>query len=190
MVKKRSRKSHHKREQSPLRKDVLIVFGILLFLAGLLKACAPAPPPPEPPPVSPLPPSPSPAPSPIEEIEEEPEEVEEPEETPKEEEKVEEVVVEEVEEEPATKTHNVLITKEGFVPEELIIEVGDTVIFENQRQINSLKSAVVVGNSRCNKVKSGVLSLGESYEYTFTKTTNCQVLETIIKSAIMTIKVG
>lgn len=195
MAKKRAR---HKRKS--LHREVLIVFGLLLFFAGLLKACAPAPPQPEPSPPTPLLPPSEPAPSPIEEVEEEVTEEEEKVEEPEivEEKPVEpveevleesEIVENESNEVTPTTTHTVQLTKEGFVPETLTINAGDTVVWENQRQINNLKTALLVGNFRCKDIKSPLMDLGEQYQYTFTKIGKCDVLDTITKYALMRITI-
>jgi len=81
------------------------------------------------------------------------------------------------------------LTSSGFDRTDITINQGQTVRFVNQRQINALTTASLTGNYACNKVKSGTLKFGESYEYTFFKPTKCQVLDVIVSSAIVKITV-
>ena len=63
-------------------------------------------------------------------------------------------------------THYIDITKTGFIPNKLIIKVGDTVVWKQTRAGN-LKQAVVQGTRNHIGVKSLIMYEGEQFQKTF-----------------------
>jgi plastocyanin len=108
-------------------------------------------------------------------------------------EEVEEIVEEVVIEEPTgpiSEQHLVMITDDGFEPEELTINVGDTVTWENVRSKSPTK-AIVIGVHSCNDVKSKIYDTGNSYSFTFQETNEeCTVVDGVYETmAPMTVVV-
>lgn len=108
------------------------------------------------------------------------------EETPSEsmvEETPQEPVTEQVEEtETAEATHTIKFVGEKFEPEELKVKVGDTVVWQNDRDSPQLNKAMVVGTKGCTFLKSKLLGSGEKYEYTFTEPVECEIVDGYVTS--------
>jgi hypothetical protein len=65
------------------------------------------------------------------------------------------------------KEHIVLLDDSGFSPDELTIAIGDTVTWVNVRV--EFDSALLIGAQKNTHIKSEMLSVGESYSYTFSE---------------------
>ena len=76
-------------------------------------------------------------------------------------------------------THFVELTAEGFVPAELAINVGDTVVWQNVRS-GQISKAMVIGVRECGKVRSKVLEAGESFSWTFDWSAKCTIVDGIM----------
>ena len=77
-------------------------------------------------------------------------------------------------------TYIVDITDDGFLPEELTIKIGDTIKWVNARiEGGSLSQVLIIGTLTCTKIKSSILKVGESYEYTFEKAETCKIQDGI-----------
>ena len=78
----------------------------------------------------------------------------------------------------------------GLDKEKLTVKVGQTVIFENDRQ-GHYKLGFVVGNRVCRDLKSGFFNSGESYTWTFTEEQTCWVSDGIFTTeAVKIVVVG
>ena len=94
---------------------------------------------------------------------------------------VEDVVIEEPTG-PVSEQHLVMITDDGFEPNEITIDVGDTVTWENVRSKSPTK-AIVIGVHSCNKVKSRIYDTGDSYSFTFEETNEeCTVVDGVYET--------
>ncbi len=108
----------------------------------------------------------------------------------KKEEKKEELKVEEKKEETEPETNNttetvaiptahiIEVKKEGFVPAELTIKVGDTVEWKVTRA-GYLHSAMILGTQNCVNIKSKVLNTGESFQWKFAQAEKCTYIDGI-----------
>ena len=96
----------------------------------------------------------------------------------------EEIGAEQVMEEiaAASAAHTVKFVGTEFEPEELRVKVGDTVIWQNDRDSPQLNKAMVVGTKSCVSVKSKLLESGETFEYTFTEPMVCEVVDGYVTS--------
>lgn len=81
-------------------------------------------------------------------------------------------------EELDSQIHLVEITADGFNPDTLTINTGDTVKWVNKRSGN-LKQAMVIGNSPCSNIKSKMLMPGDEFSWTFSNLVKCKFVEAI-----------
>ncbi len=81
----------------------------------------------------------------------------------------------------------VQMTDDGFVPETLTLNVGDTITWVNEREDPPLHQAMVVGLRLHNDILSPVLLPGETYTWTFTETGEYDIVDGILSSASMEI---
>ena len=79
-------------------------------------------------------------------------------------------------------TQTIKFVGTAFEPQELTVKVGDTVVWENDRDTPQLNKAMVVGTKNCVSVKSSILATGEKYKYTFTEPGTCEVVDGYITS--------
>lgn len=84
---------------------------------------------------------------------------------------------------PESKIHVVSMDSEGFTPKEITVGVGDTVVWENNRDGQAINKAMVIGVRTCGKVKSKFFLPGESFSWTFDEAGEC-----IFVDGIMTTK--
>ncbi|MBI4983436.1 hypothetical protein HZC32_02230 [Candidatus Woesearchaeota archaeon] len=84
---------------------------------------------------------------------------------------------------PEPKTHTVLVDTKGFSPAELNIKAGDTVEWKIVRN-GYLHQGMILGTQNCIKIKSKVLSSGESFKWTFDKAGNCTIVDGITTTQI------
>jgi len=75
------------------------------------------------------------------------------------------------------------------VPLDLVIKVGDTVRWENTRTDVKLNKAMVVGAQKCSMVRSPLLQSGDSWEYTFTETGKCVIVDGYITTNVGSVMV-
>ena len=87
-----------------------------------------------------------------------------------------------------SKTHDVKIKLTEFDPNEITINVGDTVEWENVREGN-LHLAMVIGAQKCTIIKSEVLDTGETFSWTFENVETCTVIDAITTTQIMKVHV-
>ncbi len=80
-------------------------------------------------------------------------------------------------------THTIEVKKEGFVPAELTIKVGDTVEWKVTRA-GYLHSAMILGTQNCVSVKSKILNTGDSFKWTFDKAGTCTIVDGITTTQI------
>jgi plastocyanin len=78
------------------------------------------------------------------------------------------------------RVHRIKITEDGFEPEELTINVGDKVIWQNVRD-GRLKKALVLGSRQCINIKSNSLETGDTFEWTFNQAEKCIFVDAITK---------
>ena len=111
------------------------------------------------------------------------------------EEVVEEPVVEEEEEDQALTggaiqiagdVYEVTINETSFVPTTLTIKAGDTVVWN---VIREKTTSLVLGTRTCINIKSGMLSTGDTFSYTFTEPRECIFVDGVIVSAILKVTV-
>ncbi|HLC90565.1 MAG TPA: hypothetical protein VJI15_02250 [Candidatus Nanoarchaeia archaeon] len=76
----------------------------------------------------------------------------------------------------------------GLDKEKMTVKVGQTVIFENDRQ-GHYKLGFVVGNRVCRDLKSGFFNSGESYNWTFVEEQTCWVSDGIFTTEAVKIVV-
>jgi len=108
------------------------------------------------------------------------EEVKEPVKEVAEEPKVEEPVVTE-----KVETVDIKVTKEGFVPDELRVKVGDIVTWENVDDDKKYDRPMILGTQKCIKLKSDRLEPKELYSFTFEETMECKIVNGILPSQVM-----
>ena len=84
--------------------------------------------------------------------------------------------------------HVVKFVSDGFEPNEITINVGDTVRWENERTGN-LNQGMVIGSRWCISTKSGVLEEGESFEFTFDRAGDCIIIDGIVTTLTMKVKI-
>jgi len=96
----------------------------------------------------------------------------------------EQVEVEQVVEEVETVgvTHTIKFVGKNFEPENLTVKVGDTVVWQNDRNVTSLNKAMVVGTQKCSYLKSPILESGETFEWTFTEPGTCKIVDGYLTS--------
>lgn len=101
----------------------------------------------------------------------------------------EKVEVEQVTEEIETvsATHTVKFINRTFEPKELTIKVGDTVVWQNDRDAPGLNKAMVLGTQKCSSVKSKILETGETFEWTFTESGTCKIVDGYLTSNFGTV---
>lgn len=76
-------------------------------------------------------------------------------------------------------THFVELTDGGFEPNMLTIKAGDTVVWQNVRTGN-INKALVLGVRECAKIRSKLMTPGESFSWTFDEPVKCTVVDGII----------
>lgn len=86
-------------------------------------------------------------------------------------------------------THIVEITKFGFKPNRLKISVGDTVEWR-QAEDSPLPKVFIQGAQKCNNVRSGYFTKGESFKHTFYEPAYCNFIEGSTTTIFMNIIVG
>ncbi len=84
--------------------------------------------------------------------------------------------------------HEVQLVKTGFSRSSITVNVGDTVEWTNTRTSNPSKG-MLIGTQKCRKIKSGSLSPGDSYGYTFTEPQRCVVVDAFMTTQAMTVVV-
>ncbi|PIN76604.1 hypothetical protein COV17_01845 [Candidatus Woesearchaeota archaeon CG10_big_fil_rev_8_21_14_0_10_36_11] len=93
-------------------------------------------------------------------------------------------VEEEAVDEGLPKTHVIEMTGIGFGKDVLTINVGDTVEWKNSRN-GGYTNAMVIGTMWCRDVKSSIFEPGLSYQYTFTETGTCTIVDGIFTTETM-----
>jgi len=83
------------------------------------------------------------------------------------------------EDEPQVVTYTVKMTADGFSPDKLYINVGDTVIWKNTRY-GTINKAMIIGVRECSKVRSGFLKSGESFAWTFDTPISCTLADGVM----------
>ena len=111
-----------------------------------------------------------------------------PEQTPEEIPEELETPSEPIEEPTLSETHTVKILKTGFEPNELSVNVGDTVEWINERE-GTLNKAQIIGSRQCTSIRGPILLTGESYSYTFEEEEECLFVDAITVNQIMTVTV-
>ena len=89
---------------------------------------------------------------------------------------------------PSSTTHTVNLIDGGFDTPELLIKVGDTVVWQNLRE-GYVKKALIVGSSPCTKIKSSIFMPGGVYKYTFTEARTCLIADGIFTTQTMKVVV-
>lgn len=84
--------------------------------------------------------------------------------------------------------HSVEIDMAGFVPNNLTIKAGDTVRWTVLRSGN-LDKAMINGAQICVNVKSGILTTGESFEWTFDEPLKCNIVDGITLNHVLRLTV-
>ncbi|HLD80131.1 MAG TPA: hypothetical protein VJA18_06240 [Candidatus Nanoarchaeia archaeon] len=85
-------------------------------------------------------------------------------------------------------THFVDLTSEGFEPNELTIQAGDTVVWQNVRS-GQISKAFVIGVRECAKIRSKILTPGESFSWTFEEPIKCTIVDGIMTTVESKIEV-
>lgn len=89
---------------------------------------------------------------------------------------------------PSSATHTVNLIDGGFDTPELLIKVGDTVVWQNLRE-GYVKKALIIGSSPCTKIKSSIFMPGGVYKYTFTEARTCIIADGIFTTQTMKVVV-
>ncbi len=99
-------------------------------------------------------------------------------------------VVEEVAEEAeaAGSIHTVKVTDAGFNPDQVSINAGDTVVWENVRT-GKINNAMILGTKLCTKIKSEIFAPGETFEWTFDDPEPCTIVDGIYTNKVMKVLV-
>ncbi|MBU1111308.1 MAG: hypothetical protein ABIG93_04845 [archaeon] len=82
--------------------------------------------------------------------------------------------------------HYVEVNEDGFEPDELTINVGDTVVWNNERT-GRLDQMMIVGAQKCTGIDSGFLEFGDSFEWTFDEAKTCVIVDGITTTQLMKI---
>tara|TARA_Y100000310_G_scaffold276540_1_gene293745 strand:+ start:1236 stop:1808 length:573 start_codon:yes stop_codon:yes gene_type:complete len=85
-------------------------------------------------------------------------------------------------------TYTIQFVDDGFDPTELTISAGDTVVWENARTGNYLQ-AMLLGTRTYTDIKSDLLEVGESYNYTFEEAGEYIFVDAILTTYVNTITV-
>jgi len=85
-------------------------------------------------------------------------------------------------------THDVKIDLTEFNPDEITINVGDTITWTNVREGN-LHLAMVVGTQQCTSIKSEMLDTGDTFSWTFEEVETCTFVDAITTTQIMKVYV-
>jgi len=85
-------------------------------------------------------------------------------------------------------THDVKIDLTEFNPDEITINVGDTITWTNVREGN-LHLAMVVGAQQCTGIKSEMLDTGDTFSWTFEKVETCTFVDAVTTTQIMKVHV-
>lgn len=82
---------------------------------------------------------------------------------------------------PEETTHVIEINNTDFIPEEITIEAGDTVVFKNVRS-GRFEDALILGASYsdCRDMESPTFGPGEEFSYTFEEPGKCVFIDAII----------
>ncbi len=90
---------------------------------------------------------------------------------------------------PTAVVHTVSMVSTGFDPELLEINAGEKVVWKNERS-GPVKNAMIIGAQKCAKVRSSTLQRDQSYEWTFTQSGKCIVVDGFMttKTMMITIK--
>ncbi|MFH1276698.1 MAG: hypothetical protein ABIH82_06320 [Candidatus Woesearchaeota archaeon] len=95
--------------------------------------------------------------------------------------------------ESKSKTHIVDLIDGGFdvdpTTKSISIAVGDTVEWKNIRD-GSFKKAMIIGTRNCNKIKSKIYDVGESYSWKFDQAGTCLIADGIYTRQAMSVIVG
>ena len=95
-------------------------------------------------------------------------------------------VAEEVE--AAGSTHTVKVTDAGFNPDQVSINAGDTVVWENVRT-GRINTAMTLGTKTCTHIKSGIFNPEETFGWTFDKPEPCTIVDGIYTHKLMKVLV-
>ncbi len=90
---------------------------------------------------------------------------------------------------PVSKNHTITLVGPGFPVTELNVKVGDTVTWVDARE-GKLVQAMIVGSSRCPKIKSKIYHPGESFSWAFDKKGTCTIVDGIYSTQTMNVIVG
>ncbi|MEK6901103.1 MAG: hypothetical protein AABX37_02070 [Nanoarchaeota archaeon] len=90
---------------------------------------------------------------------------------------------------PVSKNHTITLVGAGFPVTELTIKVGDTITWVDARE-GKTSQAMIVGSSKCPKIKSKIYHPGESFSWTFDKKGNCMIVDGIYSTQTMNVIVG
>ncbi len=90
---------------------------------------------------------------------------------------------------PEVVVHTVSMVNGGFDPELLEINAGEKVVWKNERS-GSVKNAMIIGAQKCSKVRSSTLQRDQSYEWTFTQSGKCIVVDGFMTTKTMMITVN
>lgn len=94
-------------------------------------------------------------------------------------------------EEDGPKEHIILFNDDGGTGDldDLVIKVGDTVVWENVRENKAFNKAMVLGVRNCADVKSKIFPPGETFRWTFTEAETCTIVDGIYTTHSMDIVV-
>jgi len=76
-------------------------------------------------------------------------------------------------------THFIDLTESGFEPDLLTIKAGDKVVWQNVRS-GQISKAFVIGVRECAKIRSKILTPGESFSWTFEEPIKCTIVDGIM----------
>ncbi len=80
---------------------------------------------------------------------------------------------------PVKQTYQVGLTADGFEPDKLTLQKGDTVEWKVERN-KPFNTGMIIGVRNCNNIKSKILAEDETFSWTFTKAETCTIVDGIM----------
>lgn len=81
------------------------------------------------------------------------------------------------------RVHVIEVTDNGFVPNELAIKVGETVVWKNVRT-GKVDKTMIVGNRQCSNIKSNIFGPGGTFSWTFDHADECTIVDGIFTTKL------
>ncbi len=83
--------------------------------------------------------------------------------------------------------HTIGLVEVGFPVKDITLQVGDTLVWNNERQGLRYDKAMILGTQKCARAKSPLYGVGGSYNYTFTQKGACLIVDGVYTTEMMTV---